>query len=251
MYTPEERSNLRSDLLDRGSRDTRLSGAAITGSAATQEEDRWSDLDLAFAIRNATDLPNVLSDWTAYMYDQYRALHHFDVRAGAWTYRVFLLPNTLQVDLAFVPAAEFRPLSPRFRLVFGEANEARHVSPQMVGDIVGLAWLYALHARSCIARQKHWQAEYLISGIRDNAFVLACIRHRLPTSHGRGLDQLPKTVAGGFEAALVRQLDTPELLRTFRVAVSVLITEIRNQDEVLAGKLEEPLRHLTETCRGV
>ena len=65
---------------------------------------------------------------------------------------MFLLPDTLQVDLAFVPATEFRALSPTFRLVFGEAGEPRHLPTPSDGDLIGLAWLYALHARSSIAR---------------------------------------------------------------------------------------------------
>src|SRR6185503_3958295 len=104
MFTPEERARLRSELLDYAAGDGRISGAAITGSAAADREDRWSDIDLAFGIADAAELPNVLSDWTAHMYDRHGALQHLDVRSGAWIYRVFLLPGTLQVDLAFVPA---------------------------------------------------------------------------------------------------------------------------------------------------
>jgi len=103
----------------------RLSGAAITGSGSTGQEDRWSDVDLAFGIAEADELSEVLADWTAYMYRRHLALHHVDVTMGAWLYRVFLLPSTLQIDLAFAPAAEFRPLASTFRLVFGKANEPR------------------------------------------------------------------------------------------------------------------------------
>ena len=158
----------------------RSSGAAITGSAADAREDRWSDIDLAFGVGNAAELPTVLAEWTVHMYHRHLALHHLDVRSGEWIYRVFLLPCTLQVDLAFVSAAEFRALAPTFRLMFGEANEPRHVPPPRAGDIIGLGWLYALHARSCIARRNVWQAEYMISGVRANALALACIRHGLP-----------------------------------------------------------------------
>jgi hypothetical protein len=38
-------------------------------------------------------------------------------------YRVLLLDNTLQVDLAFWPATEFGAIAPTFRLLFGRANE--------------------------------------------------------------------------------------------------------------------------------
>jgi hypothetical protein len=48
-------------------------------------------------VVDAAELPSVLSDWTARMYDQHFALHHLDVKSGAWIYRVFLLPSTLLV----------------------------------------------------------------------------------------------------------------------------------------------------------
>jgi hypothetical protein len=246
-FAPEERARLRSELLERAAMDSRLRGAAITGSAAAGAEDQWSDIDLAFGIRNSDEIPNVVADWTAYMYERHLSLHHLDVRFGNWLYRVFLLPNTLQVDLAFVAAIDFRPLAPSFKLMSGEANEPGYVSPAPAGNIIGLAWLYALHARSCIARGRLWQAEYMISGIRDNALALCCIRHGLPAVHGRGLDQLPIAAASKFEGTLVRNLDPAELSRAFRVSVQGLLDEIRSADEGLADKLQTVLMLLTET----
>jgi hypothetical protein len=247
MFTPEERSRLRSDLLDHAANDQRISGAAITGSAAGGSEDLWSDIDLAFGVKDPAGMPEVLEDWTAHMYGHHLALHHVDVAAGAWIYRVFLLPSTLQVDLAFVPATEFRALAPTFRLVLGEANEPLHVPPSPPGVVIGFAWLYALHARVCIARRKLWQAEYMISGVRDHALALACLRYGLPAVHGRGMDLLPGEVTTQFEGALVRELDTNELSRAFRVAIQVLLAEIRSADEQLAGRLEEAVIDLANT----
>jgi hypothetical protein len=246
MFSPEERARVRSGILEYAARDQRISGAAITGSAAAGREDNWSDIDLAFGVGNAAELPNVLADWTAHMYDHHVALHHVDVRTGEWIYRVFLLPSTLQVDLAFVPAAEFRALAPTFRLMSGKANEPRYASVPPHGDIIGLGWLHALHARSCIARQKCWQAEYMISGVRDCALALACIRHGLPAAHGRGMDLLPSEVTAQFEGSLVRRLDAVELARAFRVAIHGLLSEIRNTDVQLAERLHGGLTSLTE-----
>jgi len=199
MYTPEDRAKLRAELLERASRDEYITGVAITGSAAMDREDRWSDIDLAFGV--GADLPGVLADWTTQMYQRHSAVHHTDVRFEAWIYRVFLLANTLQVDLAFVPASRFQALSPAFRLMHGKANEALEVPPSSLDAIIGMAWLHALHARSSIARGRRWQAEYMIIEIRDNALALACLRLGLPTVHGRGMDQLPAAVAGKFEDA--------------------------------------------------
>lgn len=246
MFTPQERDQLRSDLLDRAARDGRISGGAITGSAVEGREDRWSDVDLTFGVSADASLAEVLSDWTAHMYERHLAVHHLDMIFGAWTYRVFLLSNTLQVDLAFVTDTEFRALGPAFRLMFGKAQEPRHASAAAPESIIGLAWLHALHARSCIARGKFWQAEYMISGLRDNALALACIRHGLSAVHGRGLDSLPGEVTSNFQSTLVRQLDAEELWRAFQAVVQALVGEIRSIDQELAERLATVLVALCE-----
>lgn len=244
MFTPDQRVRLRSHLLERAGLDQRISGAAITGSAAADREDEWSDIDLAFGVTDPAELQNVLADWTRHMYDDHGALHHLDVKSGAWIYRVFLLANTLQVDLAFVPAAEFRPLAATFRLVSGVANELRHSTPQLPADLIGPGWLHALHARSCIARGRFWQAEFMISGVRDNALALACIRQGLPGAHGRGMDLLPSEVTAQFEGSLVSRLNRDELWRAFGFAVRGLLSEIRSVDPRLAERLQPALANL-------
>jgi hypothetical protein len=213
VFAPADRDRLRSQLLESAANDPRIIGAAITGSAAAGGEDRWSDIDLAFGVTNAADVPNALNDWTAQMYGRHRSLHHYDVAFGAWVYRVFLLESTLQVDLAFVPAAEFRALGPSFRLVFGEAQHPRHALPPLPNDIIGLAWLYALHARSCIARGRLWQAEYMISGLRDSALALSCIRHSLPAVQGRGMDLLRSRTLEGLSDCDRRIADRDSILK--------------------------------------
>ncbi len=246
MYSSEQRQRLRSQLLEFAADDQRISGVALTGSAAANKEDAWSDIDLAFGVDAAVELGQVLRDWTAHMYDQHLALHHLDVMVGSWIYRVFLLRSSLQVDLAFVSETEFRALAPTFRLVSGKANAAEHTPPPPPDHIIGFGWLYALHARSCIARQNYWQAEYMISGVRDQALALACIRYGLPAVHGKGVDRLPHEVTAPFEDALVRRLEGPEMSRAFRAAIRGLLTEIRESDVELAERLQCTMEGLCE-----
>lgn len=241
MYSAEKRLRLRVELLEEAASDGRLSGAAVTGSAAEGREDQWSDIDLAFGLAGGADLEAVLADWTARMYERCGALHHFDMKAGAWTYRVFLLEGALQVDLAFVPEAEFRPLAPSFRLVFGKAGEARDSGTLAADGVVGMGWLYAIHARSAIGRGRWWQAEYMISGVRDSAMALACLRHGVAAVHGRGFHLLPPEEMASFEAALVRSTEPEELKRAFRAAVNGLVREIRDADPRMAERLEPVL----------
>ena len=68
MFTPDDRERIRASLIEAGRADPRITGGAITGSASTGNEDRWSDIDLAFGVRDASRIPDVLDDWTARMY---------------------------------------------------------------------------------------------------------------------------------------------------------------------------------------
>jgi len=63
MYTPSDRERLRSALLAAAREDPRITGGAITGSASLDNEDRWSDIDLAFGVKPGMDMQAVLADW--------------------------------------------------------------------------------------------------------------------------------------------------------------------------------------------
>lgn len=246
MFTVEERAQLRSELLEFAKVDARITGAAITGSLAQDREDEWSDIDLAFGVANACDVPQVLAEWTAHLYEKHSVLHHFDVKSGQWTYRVFLFANTLQVDLAFVAESEFRALAPTFRLVFGKANEPQHHPAPALTDLIGMGWLYALHVRSAIVRNQLWQAEYMIHGMRDQALALACVSRGLPATHGRGFHLLPKDVTSQFEPTLVRALAPGELARAFRATTTAFLDEVKHANSDLGQRLQGALIELTE-----
>ena len=241
MFMQSERSQLRAELLELAVSDTRLSGVAITGSAAVDREDQWSDIDLAFGVAEGHNLETVLSDFTVAMYDRYRALHHLDVKAGAWIYRVFFLPGTLQVDLAFAPYTEFRPLGPTFRLVSGEAKPIQPFPVPEPKYTIGMGWLYALHARSCILRQKTWQAEYMISAVRDHALTLACLRLGLPSAHGRGMDLVPDSVKEYLSGSFVQRLEPDELWRALDIATRGLLDEVLRVDSEFATRIHAEL----------
>jgi predicted nucleotidyltransferase len=244
VFTPEERARLRDSLVSAAHADERITGAALTGSAASGTEDRWSDIDLALGLAADADLSQVIADWTDLMYTEHGAIHHMDVAPRRAVYRVFLLASTLQVDLAFAPAADFGPIAPTFRLIFGTAAEQAPVPAPGAAELIGLGWLYALHARSSIARGRGWQAEYMISGVRDHVLALACLRHGVPAVQGRGMDSLPPVATTAITGALVRSLDVSELARAFRVATEALLAETRQVDSGLADGLASTLREL-------
>jgi len=244
MFTEAERDQLRTRLLDRARADGCITGAAITGSAARGAEDRWSDIDLFFGVAAGFAPEDVLGEWSQFMYQELGALHHFDLRSGPAIYRAFLLPACLEVDLAFTSAAEFGVRGPHFRTVFGEAIERPDMLRADRDHIIGLAWHHVLHARMCIERNKVWQAEYWISGVRNQAFTLACLRFGQPTDYAKGVDALPLEVTARCEDALVRTLTPSELWRALGVAATQLLRELREADADLAETLEGPLLEL-------
>ena len=240
---------MRAELIAAARADGRLTGVAMTGSASMGREDRWSDIDLAFGVSGATQIEPVVADWTSRMHAEHGAVHQLDVRRDAWLYRVFLLSNSLQVDLAFAPEAEFGPRGPTFRLLSGTAKELRHTQAQTVEELIGFAWLYALHVRSAAARGKMWQAEYMVSAARDYVLAAACRRQGVPASEGRGIDQLPDAVTRPLREALVTRLDPDEIVRAFGVVIERLLDEARQSDARLATRLEPALRDLLESTR--
>ncbi|MGW4208562.1 nucleotidyltransferase domain-containing protein [Lentzea sp. NPDC004789] len=228
MFTVAERDRLRRDLTDAAETDQRVIGAALTGSAAVGREDRWSDLDLALSVEGELDA--VVADWTALMYAR-GAVSHLDVRHGSVLFRVFLMRSTLQVDLAFWPSAGFGATGPTFRLLFGEANEIPHAKQPGRGELVGLAWLYALHVRSSIGRGRGWQALYMINHMRDHVMSLRCLGEGVNAVQGRGLDDLRDP--GEFAGTLALSTHPDELRRAFHVLTGLLLTEIN--DSALAA----------------
>ena len=244
MFSVEDRNRIRDRVLQLADSDARVVAAAVVGSLALGEGDRWSDLDLTFAVADDQSLLDVLEGWTRILIEEFDAAHLFDLPSGASIYRVFLLPDCLQFDLSFTPASKFGASGPKFKLLFGNSVEKPYPQPPSAHELFGYAVHHALRARFCIERGRYWQAEYWISGTRDYALSLACRRRGLGAYHGRGFDDLPPEVRDSFRGALVTSLERDELLRALGYAIERLL---REGDEVqeLAAKVEPQLRKLT------
>lgn len=244
MFTTGRRQSVRALLLERAGDDERIVGAAITGSAARDAEDRWSDVDLFFGVADGVSVEETLGEWSAFVYRELGAVHHFDLHSGAATYRAFLLGELLEIDLGFVAAADFGPRGPGgFRVVFGDAVE-RPAGSLDPGHLIGLAWHHVLHARVSLERGALWQTEYWLSGVRDHILALACLRLELPAAHAKGADRLPSEVTEPLRDALVRALDVGELSRALRAVTRALVRELRETDLDVAESLTQPLLDL-------
>ena len=248
MYTPETRSRLLDELIQRARHDPRIIAAAIVGSAVREESDAWSDIDLAFRLAPCLDPKAVADSWTKRLAEDIGQVDHLDVRSGAALYRVFLLPNTLQVDLSFWPADRFTATSPSFRLLFGEANSPQPMLAPSPRDILGTGWLYAIHVRSSIARGRPWQALHMIDTMREQVIMLACLRLGLSWREGRGADLLPAEVLTRLEATIVTSLRGTDLVRVFSALVTLLVDEVERLDPELASRLREPMGVLVTTA---
>lgn len=247
VFTSQQREKIRAELVAAARVDSRISAAAHLGSAALGLEDRWSDIDLALALAANVDFNGTLADWTTRLYRDHVAVAHYDVRRGEILYRVFLLESTLQIDLSFWPAAELRAIGPKFRLIFGDAGDPLPAPVPDSSELIGMAWLYALHVRSSIARARVLQAEYMLSGMRDNVLALVCKREGLSAIQGRGLDDLSQAKQTRAAECLAHSLEPSELKRAFRVTTSILLDELRHSDPEVAKKLENPLNRMVDS----
>jgi len=243
MFTVEDRDRVRNRLVQMSRADPRLVAGALIGSTAGGGGDRWSDLDLTFGLADGAAIDDVLADWTARLVNEFDAVHIFDLPHLSTIYRVFLLPNSLQVDLSFTLGNKFLSKGLRYDLLFGNALERDPAKPASAEQTFGLAVVYLLHAHACIARERMWEAEYSISAARDQALSLACLHRGLKTTYGRGFDDLPPETLEPVTGALVGSLEKTRLIGALGRCVDVLLQNSEDVSE-LAGRLGTQLREL-------
>jgi hypothetical protein len=243
MFSIQDRNKIHDYILNLAHSDPRVVAGAVVGSLALSEGDHWSDLDLTFGVVDGVSINDVLEDWTTKIIGVFRAVHLFDLPSGPSIYRVFLLPGCLQFDLSFTPAAQFGATGLKFRLLFGHAVDKPLPQPPSLHELFGYAVHHVLRARFSIERSRYWQAEYWIGSARDYALRAACQRRGLPTSNGRGFDDLPVDFREVFTGSLAASFEQDELLRALRCVIDGLLYEVDNIEE-LADKVAPMLHQL-------
>lgn len=226
--------------------DRRIVAGAAVGSDAVGHSDRWSDIDLTFGLADGVSATQLLDDWAVDLDRNFEAVRMFDVADRRTTYRVFLLPGNLQVDLSATPGFVAEN-GPRFKLLFGTATWKEYSLPRRPREAFGSGVHHAVRARLCIERGRPWQAEYWIRRARDEALSLACLRRGFTPDHGRGLDQLPPDVLAAAAESLVHSTDRAELLRALSRVIDLLLTEgveVHDLTSRLAGPLKDLLRDI-------
>ena len=228
MFTVDQRDALRERVLTLAEKDRRVVAGAAVGSLALGGGDRFSDLDLTFAVADEVPVVEVLDDWTGTLSEELAAVQLVDLERGPTIYRVFLLPDALQFDLSLTPAARFVPAGPRFRLLFGKTADGEPgAGPKApaAGDLFGWGVIYGLHARTCIERGRVWQAEHYIGAVRDHALSLACLRRELPAVQARGYDDLPADTLGSLNGTHIGSLEPERLRNALWAALHALLHE--------------------------
>jgi hypothetical protein len=239
MFTVEQRDALRERVLELAQGDERIVAGALVGSLAVDGGgDRYSDVDMTFGIADDVPVAEVLDDWTRRLAGELGAVQLADLERGPTTYRVFVLPDSLQFDLSMTPASRFRPAGPRFRLLFGRTapDEAATAAPAGPGDlfiatpavahdIFGWGVIYALHTRACVERGRVRQAEHYIGAVRDHGLALACLREGLPAFHARTFDDLSPETLARFAGSEVGALEPGALRAALAAAVRALVHE--------------------------
>lgn len=238
MFSATDRATIQSGLIARAAADQRVVGAALVGSAAWGTQDDWSDIDLALQLDDGVDEQQLVDEWTQAIHDEHGLSDTHDVRAAGARYRVFLLSSSLQIDVSFWPHDKFRATEPGFRVLFGTPNAPTQPAPPDASAITGMGWLYALHARSSIARGKLWQATTMLDGLRSQVLALKCARVGLNAWQGREIDRLPNDDLAMLEATLIGRLVADDLDRARIALTRLLLDEVAKSDPDRARRLQ-------------
>jgi predicted nucleotidyltransferase len=226
LFDPAERDRVHSRLVELAQADERIVAAALTGSLGAGRGDEWSDIDLAFALDDGVDVAPTVADWTGLLSRELGVVQHWDLPFRNSLYRVFLLESLLEVDLAFVPRADFAARGPSWRVEFGETGPAEETPRPDAGNLMGLGWHHVRHARANIARGKPFAALYMLDAARELAIELACLRLGLPTAYSRGAHELSAELQARLARTLPSSLEDAELLRALRETADVLADEL-------------------------
>src|SRR5438477_8050683 len=81
MYTSVDRKGVHQRVLAWAESDTRVVAGAVVGSLAQRIGDRWSDLDLTFAVEDGVPIGDVLDQWSDRLADEFEAVRLFDLPA--------------------------------------------------------------------------------------------------------------------------------------------------------------------------
>ena len=239
VFTVNQRDAARDRIVRLGQDDGRVVAGAAVGSLALGGGDQFSDLDLTFAVADDHRVPDVLDDWAMILGRDLEAIALVDLTRGSTTYRVFLMPDALQVDLSMAPARDFRRAGPRFRLLFGEETAAPTEvtealpgslfipTPAVASDVFGWGVIYALHARACVERGRCWQAEHYVGAVRDHGLALACLRERVVAVQARGYDDLSRSTLDRFSGTHVEGATSAAIRSALRASVSAIMSEGR------------------------
>jgi hypothetical protein len=249
VFSEAERSLVLRRLVAAAHSDARIAAAALVGSGSVDRSDQWSDIDLALRLAVGLSPDDVLAAWTDQLYATHDAVAHFDLWSGPTVFRVFLLANSLEIDLSFWPYEVFAPTSGTFRLLFGEANQPTPAPSRAPDLLIGMAWLYALHVRSSIGRGRTLQALSMLNCMREQIISLACLRTGLPADHCRGVDDLPDADKQRLSETVVAGLDRPELVRVLGRLTEVLLAEAGIVDGQVADQLRPALDELVRSAQ--
>ena len=149
VFSVEERDALRERVLRLAEEDERVVAGAAVGSLALGGGDRWSDLDLTFAVADDVPVATVLDDWTRALADEVEADpprrrrgRADDVPRAAPAEHAPVRPLDDAGVAVPCPQAHASSCSSARR----RAGYAARTSP-VAGDLFGWGVIYALHAR--------------------------------------------------------------------------------------------------------
>jgi predicted nucleotidyltransferase len=249
MFDVDEREALRERLAAAAEADESVAGCALLGSAARDEEDRWSDVDLALRLVEGVDLLATAERWTRLVAETEVIVDYLDLPALEALYRVLLLRSGLQVDLSFRPHDQPLASGAPIKVLSGEMPVAEPNLESRAGDpmkLVRLGWLYALHARSALGRGRKWQALWMLEAIRNAVVELYCRRLDLPATQGRGVDHLPAELLDGLTDSYATHLSSGQLWASFRSLVALLLEEADRQGLALSADLTQVVTELAD-----
>lgn len=241
MYSIQDRNYVQNLIIELSKNDTRITDCAIVGSESVGENDKFSDIDLTFGVKNDINISQILNEWNDLMSERFDANVLFDLPYEESIYRVYLLPNALQVDLSFTPHKNFGAITTRFKLLFGQSSEREQKRPPELPNVFGYCVLYALKSRCSTERKKYRQSFHYLNELRNNLMILKCLTLKTNPFDGRSYDELPISFLNKIKRTLAKDVKQSDLNNSLKNLTTIL-TEEAELLNTLKYKFEDELK---------
>ncbi|MEL6306914.1 MAG: aminoglycoside 6-adenylyltransferase [Chloroflexota bacterium] len=265
IFTARRRRDVLDRLITFFQADNTIAGLVLVGSAAEDDLDMYSGLDLLVAVTNGSVFPSVYRKWKRRLIDILPVAYDFEISASIdhGTF-VLMLEDYMEITLYFLPmknlVADRRP----WQVLFDHSNadpiedvlRTSYTKEMAIGptriykQMMDSIWQPIIKCVAAINRGQVWKALHMLDRLRDQTITLASLNHAVDTRNYAEVDQLPNDVLDALRGTMPADADTDSIRQALKATCTLFFAQAEELEAILnfsiAGEVRERMMPYVE-----